>query len=159
MGREIMRVRENFDWPIGKIWPGRMISICGDIEKYFGHETSSERCRLCRQYADLSGFKLKLFGCPDFPFSDPPKGPWYQLWETVTEGSPMSPAFATPEELAHWLADNAVSAGAEMTSPYETWLSFIKGPGWAPSLIIKNGVMRSGVEVVAAIAKAKGEAS
>jgi hypothetical protein len=36
--------------------------------------------------------------------TEPPSGDGYQLWETVSEGSPISPVFATPEELADWLA-------------------------------------------------------
>lgn len=31
---------------------------------------------------------------------------WYQLYETVSEGAPVSPPFETPEELAHYLAQN-----------------------------------------------------
>ena len=30
----------------------------------------------------------------------------YQLYETVTEGTPMSPPFATKEELGNWMFDN-----------------------------------------------------
>jgi hypothetical protein len=33
---------------------------------------------------------------------DPPTGPGYQLWETLTEGSPISPVFETAEKLAGW---------------------------------------------------------
>ena len=31
---------------------------------------------------------------------------WFQLYETVSEGTPVSPPFATKEELAQYLADN-----------------------------------------------------
>ena len=31
---------------------------------------------------------------------------WFQLYETVSEGTPASPAFATKEELADYLAEN-----------------------------------------------------
>lgn len=31
---------------------------------------------------------------------------WYQLWENVTEGTPVTPPFATREELASYLAEH-----------------------------------------------------
>lgn len=75
----------------------------------------------------------------------PPKGPWYQMWETVSEGSPISPAFETVEELARWLADNR-SGSVDQGISYDKWLAFIRGPGWAPSLIVNEKGVMSGVE-------------
>src|ERR1017187_9570080 len=43
------------------------------------------------------------------------------MYETCTEGTPISPAFATPEELAHWLADTNASAFGAMGASYESW--------------------------------------
>lgn len=37
--------------------------------------------------------------------TEPPMGEGWQLWETVSEGSPISPAFATAEELVAWMSD------------------------------------------------------
>jgi hypothetical protein len=54
--------------------------------------------------------------------------------------------FATPEELARYCADNGVSSFGSDTASYETWLKFINGPAWAPSAVMQDGVMRSGVE-------------
>jgi len=33
----------------------------------------------------------------------------FQMYETTTYGTPISPEFASPEELACWLADNKAS--------------------------------------------------
>lgn len=52
---------------------------------------------------------------------DPPAGAGYQLWETCSEGSPISPVFVTAEELADWCAENATIFGPEKTSR-ENWL-------------------------------------
>jgi hypothetical protein len=53
----------------------------------------------------------------------------WQMYEEVTEGTPISPVFATPEELARWLADNTVSAYLDTTATYAQWLSLIRqGP-------------------------------
>ena len=41
--------------------------------------------------------------------TEPPKGEGFQLWETLSEGSPVSPVFKTADELATWCADNATT--------------------------------------------------
>jgi hypothetical protein len=76
--------------------------------------------------------------------SEPPTGDGYQIWETVSEGSPISPVFATPEELARHMAFK--QWGADKGSSYETWLRFILGPGWAPTLVMDASGVRTGVD-------------
>ncbi len=75
---------------------------------------------------------------------NPPKGDGYQLWETVTEGSPISPVFATPEALAAWLVDHP--RGVDAGTTYAQWLAFIRGPGWAPSFIGTDAGLLTGVQ-------------
>lgn len=67
------------------------------------------------------------------------------MYETTSEGTPISPVLGTPEELAHWLADNGASTFGSMTTTYEHWLRMIRA-GWAPSAVAVGGVLRSGVE-------------
>jgi hypothetical protein len=69
----------------------------------------------------------------------------YMMYEDTSEGTPISPAFATPEELARWLADNNASAFAGETATYEQWLRMITGTGWAPSMVICGSLAYSGV--------------
>lgn len=64
---------------------------------------------------------------------EPPTGDGYQIWETVSEGSPISPPFSTEEDLARHMA--TTKWGADEGTSYSTWLNFIRGPGWAPSMI------------------------
>lgn len=74
------------------------------------------------------------------------------MYETTTEGTPKSPPFATPEELARWCADNGVSAFGSMTATYEEWLGVARG-GWAPSMVLTVGSgIQSGVAAVAGLA-------
>ena len=74
------------------------------------------------------------------------------MYEDTSEGTPISPAFDTPEELAKWLVDNNASAFGGMTATYEQWLNVCQG-AFAPSAVIEigdgGGVIRSGVEFVA----------
>lgn len=44
--------------------------------------------------------------------TDPPTGDGFQLWETTSEGSPVSPVFTTIDELCSWCADNATTFGS-----------------------------------------------
>lgn len=79
---------------------------------------------------------------------EPPEGPGWQLWQTVSEGGPVSPVFATPEELARWLVRNDTSVTRGRS--YEQWMAFLTGPGWAPSMMAtpETGLV-SGVEAMA----------
>lgn len=71
-----------------------------------------------------------------------------QMYETCTEGTPISPVMETPEKLARWLADNGASAFGSSTASYEAWLSTIKR-GWAPSAVGFTGRgIQSGVEAL-----------
>ena len=67
------------------------------------------------------------------------------MYENTSEGTPLSPAFSTPEELARWLADNGASSFGKFTATYEQWLGTCKR-GFAPAAIVENGRMMSGVE-------------
>lgn len=82
----------------------------------------------------------------------PPEGEGWQLWETVSEGSPVSPVFATAEELASWLAgpESSEADGVNRGTSRDQWLKFLKGPGWAPSMIAVGGNLMGGVQGVMA---------
>lgn len=74
------------------------------------------------------------------------------MYEDTSEGTPISPAFATPEELARWLADNGASSFGSDTASYEAWLRVARG-GWAPSMVVTQnadgtGTIQSGVEAL-----------
>ena len=76
---------------------------------------------------------------------DPPKGEGYQMWETVSEGSPISPVFTTAEDLAAYLVIS--STGVDVGTTYAQWLKFIKSEGGTScSLAFKNGEVLTGVE-------------
>ena len=72
----------------------------------------------------------------------------YMMYEDTSEGTPISPVFATPEELARWLADTGASSFGSMTASYEAWLRVARG-GWAVSAVISDGAIESGVDAFA----------
>jgi len=116
-----------------------------------------------RHYAQWNG------GPPDVEYYRPDWKPeeatWWQVYETVSEGTPVTPPFATREELVEYLVENGdfwdQSRRAEgpiggFQMPCDPWPrkqaeSFVFGSGWAPSLIVENGVVKTGVEAMADI--------
>lgn len=68
----------------------------------------------------------------------------YQMYECVSEGTPVSPPRKTQEKLAQWLVDNKVTV-IDNIPTYNQWLATIKA-GPAPSMIIRDGKIMSGVE-------------
>lgn len=136
MGREVKRVDFKFDWyektinSESKVWEGYKLNIKILCPLCEGEE---KPCCLCY------GEKYVI------PVIEVPTGEGWQMWETVSEGSPLSPVFKTPEELAKWLADNKISSFGRMTATYEQWLKMIK-VGYAPSAVSKDGKLMSGVE-------------
>jgi hypothetical protein len=97
-------------------------------------------------YAEYSGDRPDADEyMPDWPESERTH---LQMYEDTTEGTPISPVMATPEELARWLADNNANAFAGQTASYESWLATIKR-GWAPSAVsVDGGPLVSGVSAM-----------
>lgn len=106
----------------------------------------SETCAVCggegERWPSLEAKKAY----EEWEQEEPPTGDGYQIWETVSEGSPISPPFSAPEDLARHMA--TTKWGADEGTPYETWLAFICGPGWVPSMIGDSSGLRTGVEAV-----------
>lgn len=78
---------------------------------------------------------------------DVPNGNFYQMYETCSEGTPISPIMETPEELARWLSDHNASAFGSMTATYEQWLCTIYRGGSCSCYITSTGNIKSGVEM------------
>jgi hypothetical protein len=82
--------------------------------------------------------------------SGPPVGEGWQLWETVTEGSPVSPVFGSAEGLAHWLTTPAggdASGPSRIPMTLESARTFV-ARGWAPTGVITAGGVHDGAHYV-----------
>lgn len=112
LGRDVYRVRRALIRAAGLPekwgWCARC-GGCGTVEKYDG------------QRAEADAWEP----------TDPPTGDGWQMWETTSEGSPMSPVFATAEELASWLADTGASMFGPDGASREQWLAIIDGSDFA----------------------------
>lgn len=139
MGREIKRVPLDFDFPLGS--------------SYVDHEYD-KHCESCSKEdhdeCDVS--------------HDVPTGDGWQLWQTVSDG-PVSPVFATPEELVDWMSQPVPVKDRPHydRSPYperpwaQGWLRTVaekfveaakRGQGWMPSMVIHGGRVLSTEEMI-----------
>lgn len=182
MGREIRRVPANWQHPMTDRRDGRgerkQPMYKGRFDKRFaewladfdriraGNLDDLERECYPRGLADW----LNDEGLPPDPayyetWSEE-EATWYQVWETVSEGTPVSPPFATEDELIDYLAANGdewdqkrchephwerLFGGTPGVSGWGRQQAerFVRGPGWAPSMVMADGKLMSGVEFVA----------
>lgn len=129
----------------------------GEVENYAAKEgepkwkPKPDSASDCPRYTDWAGERPS----PDDYMPAFPEGTatMLMMYEDTSGGTPISPAFETPEALARWLADNNASAFGDMTATYEQWLATCRS-GWAVSAVMTvgadgRGKMMSGVEAFA----------
>ena len=114
-------------------------------------------CPTCDGQASLERFPGQRDEAEKWERTDPPTGEGWQLWETVSEGSPISPVFDTAEGLAQWLASPAYRWGAGRPMRIDQARAFVNGPGWAPSFMGDANGVQDGTTWVADRELAKGE--
>ena len=142
MGRKVRMVHK--DWSHPKTEKGNYKPLHG------GYKSDAAEFL---EMANKDGLQeaVDYMGCPDkedyMPDWDEAEKTHLIMYEDTTEGTPISPAFETPEELAKWLADNGASSFGSSTATYEQWLPVCKG-GWAPSLVFSSKGLQSGVEAI-----------
>lgn len=160
MGREIRRVPPDWQHPKnekGDYIPMHDFSYREQAEEWRENEAAWNRGEF-PDYADAEAQKLTYTDwagehpderdyMPDWPDE---QRTHYQMYEDTSEGTPISPVFASPEEVARWCADNGASAFGGQTASYEHWLRVARG-GFAPSAVMVirpdgSGSLMSGVE-------------
>lgn len=70
---------------------------------------------------------------------EPPDGEGWQVWETTSAGSPVSPVFDTAQGLGNWLVAQGHSEGAAE--------QFVQ-VGWVPSMVMHGGKVSMGIETL-----------
>lgn len=77
----------------------------------------SMRCPECQGHGDVEKYPGQRAEADAWEPTDPPTGDAWQLWETVSEGSPITPAFATADDLIEHLATVGTSWGGPLRRP------------------------------------------
>jgi len=173
MGREIRKVPANWAHPMrdpnanpyrhsgyqpmfDETFPEKQAEWLAEFDRIrSGALTDDERGYYPRGLSDW----LKDEGMPpdpDYyrPWSDD-EATWFQVWETVSEGTPVSPPFATADELIDYLATHGDFWDQKRgDAPWgrEAAARFVNA-GWAPSMILSGGVLTAGK--LAALEEAK----
>lgn len=62
-------------------------------------------CPRCEGHASIEVYPGQRADAEAWEPTDPPTGDGWQLWETVTEGSPITPVFTSPDALARHMTD------------------------------------------------------
>lgn len=70
---------------------------------------------------------------------NPPRGPGYQLWETTSEGSPVSPVFETLDALCAWCEVHATTSG-EARATRDAWKQMLLRDNVHHRSTLPNGV-------------------
>jgi hypothetical protein len=82
--------------------------------------------------------------------ADPPVGECYQVWETVSEGSPISPVFTNAEECAEWVSENESCDLAAARRFVDL--------GYAPSFsFMTSGLITTGIQAMSLLADQEDE--
>lgn len=136
--------RQHFSWVVerGGTEEERLIKEAEHLEMYrenmhHGQETTEDA------YIEEQGERPK-YSDPSTGFMYRPwkdeEATWIQVWQTVSEGSPTTPPFATAEELIEYLTLNGqLYNGRDMGLNLGPWSraaaeGFVKA-GWAPTLM------------------------
>lgn len=109
------------------------ISASVAVDARCNREGLPSRCATCDGKGDVATDEQQAAYDAWEP-TEPPTGEGWQLWETTSEGSPISPVFATGDELAAWMSENPCGFANQRIS-LETAMKWVHGDGWAPSMI------------------------
>lgn len=163
MGREIRRVIPNWGHPKNEhgryqpmydqvasesfaewleVFEEFKIKKLHEVAEKYGYDINDPYSAYCDYYGSAPDHKYYR------PKWDETQATWWQLYETVSEGTPLSPPFETQDELIDYLVKNGDFWDQKSWSR-EVAEKFVNGPGWAPSFVISNGEIKSGVEAVA----------
>lgn len=176
MGREIRMVPPNWDHPkvirrngregYQPMRKGSFVECANEWKESFAKWEAGDYPDYCSEENKVLEYWEWAGNPPDREYFQPWKkeeATWYQVWETVSEGTPVTPPFATKEELIDYLVDNGDywdqsrreerKQGQTIGMNCEPWNhknaeAFVNGPGWAPSMILDAKGLRSGVEAI-----------
>jgi hypothetical protein len=66
----------------------------------------ADTCATCDGHASVERYPGQCAEADAWERTDPPTGPGWQLWETVSEGSPVTPVFSSADGLISHLVDH-----------------------------------------------------
>jgi len=154
MGREIRRVPPNWNHPInswGAYQPMHEINYSEAAKEWIENFYEHEEKKLKEPTAIDYGYYWEYDNPPDESYCVPyrrEEATWYQVYETVSEGTPVTPPFETQEELI----DHLVCFGESLIGKYnngpvgrEAATRFVMETQWVMSGMLSNGEFKCGI--------------
>lgn len=105
-------------------------------------------CPTCDGHGSVEKYEGQRSEAEAWEPTDIPTGDGWQVWETVSEGSPISPVFPSKEGLIGWLMSPAYTWGTSRPLTREQADAFIES-AWAPSGVVINGRVLPGDAAIA----------
>lgn len=152
--RTLKRVALDFHWPLDQVWegyinpygyPGYCQSCNGT-----GRNAATKQCEQCNgDGQEPCSDPILKKNREEWQEYEPPIGDGYQLWETCSEGSPVSPVFESAEDLASWCESNATTF-ADYKVSREKWLAMFQkdnGTDDGSMMMFTKGKFSSSCEV------------
>lgn len=165
MGREIRKVPPNWDHPrTNHYGDNRYKPLCDSYYPQVSQEWVEEFIKF--EDEKKSGKIEGHYGCkyyweynhaPDEDMCVPYEEKdctWIQVYETVSEGTPVTPPFATPEELIDYLIENgdfwyqqSIGTSSERfySKPSRIAAENFVREGYAPSMMVCDGVITTDI--------------
>jgi hypothetical protein len=110
-------------------------------------EGVSDTCSTCDGHSTLEAYEGQRAEAEAWEPEQPPVGEGWQMWETVSEGSPVSPVFATADELVAWMT---AKAGCSQGHSEAAARAFVKGGSSMCSFVSTgDGRIIDGIEALA----------
>jgi hypothetical protein len=154
MGREIRRVPVGWEHPVdpdpNPRWPANDWDWTGQgrhflpMHERFPYDEAEIEEGLRDGWLDPDKPNYGIDVMPDWPAAE---ADHFQMYETVSEGTPVSPVFSSLVELTRWLVhEKGYSEAAAV--------AFVR-KGWAPSFVGVGGQLHENLEGLAALEAAK----
>jgi hypothetical protein len=142
----VITPQEVNEWSIRGFGHDSINAMCA-VDARCAREGQPATCQTCHGHASLERYPGQRDEAEAWERTEPPTGEGWQLWETVSEGSPISPVFDSAEELARWMASPAYTWGAARPMAYSAALKFVQA-GWAPTGFGDAGGFHDGADYV-----------
>lgn len=163
MGRELVKVPANYQHPKYTRDDAPFENRIGDYKAL--HRDFARALASFQKDIDEKGLAEAIEwhgGGPrrsDYVTFTPEEGVWFQVWETVSEGTPVTPAFVTRQGLIEYLVingdfwDQNRRREGRTSIPCAPWTReqaeyFVNGDGLAPSMVMIDVKAMAGIEAI-----------
>lgn len=122
------------------------------VQARCAREGVEEGCSTCAGHGSVEVYPGQRAEADAWTAQDPPAGAGWQLWESVSEGSPITPVFPTAGGLIEHLVTVGDRPGSDRDSRYSRPAAeALIASGWAPSGVAIGGKFFENAEALVAL--------